>query len=168
MSTFFAAPGTIYHIDVYNAPKKFELKLPVSEGSPFFTQRFASSSFGTGATSPIAIITGFSINENEVTAKSTGLENSRMIYGFGKGFGDISVTFDLLLGTSGEDNKSSMETDFRALFQEARLGNAEGEQAQLSTNTGALINFHITGLKLGGYLPEIEVMSGSIIGVLGE
>ena len=61
-----------------------------------------------------------------------------------------------------------METDFRALFQEARVGNAEGEQAQLSTNEGTLINFHITGLTLGGYLPEIEVMSGSINGVLGE
>jgi hypothetical protein len=155
---FFTAKGNLYHIShpwgASLGAKRFELKLPKGTKALF-------------AEDPdwAIIITGYSMKETEITAKTACINDKRVMYSFGKGFGDMTINCEALLGA--QASKCKFENWIEREYEQARLNSAGGTPAQLSA-AGVAIQFHITGLQIGGYIPELEILPFAWIGVLSK
>ena len=155
---FFTAKGNLYHIPSpfgkQLGAKRFELKLPQGEQALFAKDPHWA-----------IIISGYSLKETEITAKTACINDKRVMYSFGKGFGDMTVNCEALLGAKASACK--FENWIEKEYERARLNSAGGTPAQLSA-AGVAISFHITGLQIGGYIPELEILPFAWIGVLSK
>lgn len=156
---YFAAKGNVYRINVHNLPTRYELQLPNDAKSPPQAETSPSSGGNWGC-----IMTGYNLKEEEITAKTACIDDKRVMYSFGKGFGDITVNFEALLGANPKE--CDFEQYITSTYDACRLSAAKGKTAKLSVIGGGTIEFHITGLQIGGYIAEFEVLPFSFVGVL--
>ena len=159
MDRYHSAKGTLYKIkNVWNIPAKYELQMPNEA-------KILNLSLIGGA----VIITGYTIKETEVTAKTSCINDHRVMYSFGKGFGDITIDCEGLLGNGHEDNElNNFQESLGKIYEAARLNVAGGKPAIFSIAGAKAIEFHVVGLSVGGYIPEIEVLPFSFIGILSK
>ena len=64
------------------------------------------------------IFTGYALNEQEIVAKNACLNDQRVMYTFGKSFGDITITGEMLLGVP--ENTSKPESSLISFYDEKR------------------------------------------------
>tara|TARA_Y100001972_G_C7648619_1_gene326046 strand:+ start:1339 stop:1803 length:465 start_codon:yes stop_codon:yes gene_type:complete len=154
MSDYMSTRGTVYVIEGKGA-KKYEL-----DPNPFKTEG------GKGDTLEYGIIfTGFQLNEQEVTAKVACLNDQRVMYTFGKGFGDIAVVGEILCGAA--DGTGGGEKEIVDYYEENRVATKK-EALTLSGPAGFTVEFYLTGLSILQYNTQLEIINFKLIGVLSK
>jgi hypothetical protein len=111
------------------------------------------------------IFTGFTLNEQEVTAKVSCLNDQRVMYTFGKGFGDISVSGEVLCGAP--EDQGGGEQALVEYYETNRVGVLKSP-ITLSGPKGFTAEFFLTGLTISQYNTQLEILNFRFNGVLAK
>lgn len=154
MNTYMSTRGTVYKIKGQGA-KKYEL-----DPNPFKTQKSGQDTLKYGI-----IFTGFSVNEEEVTSKVACLNDQRVMYTFGKGFGDITVVGEILCGAV--DGAGGGEAEIVKYYEDNRVAQLK-KQVTLSGPSGFKAEFFLVGLSILQYNTQLEIINFRLQGVLAK
>lgn len=167
--TFFGTRGTfyrvplseqvsagIYGIDELNRlPDTYQQIL--NDIDPTYT-----GGYSYNATSPILIM-GVDIGQTDITNQAACLSNAKVLYTFGRDFGQISVSGEVLLGGMGDIRREGVDR-LNEFFWRYRVSEykfpitiAVGESSY---------KMYLTGMKIGAVDPEYHVMPFILYGVL--
>ena len=111
------------------------------------------------------LFTGYTITEQEILSKSACLEDKRVMYSFGKGFGDISITGEALLGNS--KSKANFESTLKEFYESNRLSQ-NPVPLKLSVIGTNVFEFYLVGVNVAGYNSNYEILPFSLVGVLAK
>ena len=119
-----------------------------------------------------SIITGYTITEKEVTSKMACIDDERVLYSFGKGFGEITIQFEIFLG-SPEANKSfDLINRIIEVYEQKRFTSGTGRNiqvpAKLSIEGAGTISYYQTGIDVGNFNPELQILQMTVKGVLAD
>jgi len=114
------------------------------------------------------LFTGYSLNETEIVAKNACLNDQRVMYTFGKGFGDITVNGEILIGAPSTEGSDS-ESKLLEFYEENRVSNKKKETLKLSVaNESEIIPFYLVGMSIMQYNVALEILGFRLIGVLAK
>tara|TARA_B100002019_G_scaffold291014_1_gene310052 strand:- start:572 stop:1036 length:465 start_codon:yes stop_codon:yes gene_type:complete len=154
MSDYMPARGTVYLVKG-KGNKKYKL-----DPDPFTNEG------GPGDTLSYGIIfTGYQLTEQEITAKIACLNDQRVMYTFGKGFGDITINGEVLCGAT--DGSGGGEKALLDYYEENRV-NIKKEALTLSGPKGFTAEFFLTGLTIVQYNTQLEILNFRFQGVLAK
>ena len=115
----------------------------------------------------MALFTGYTLNEQEIVAKNSCLNDQRVMYTFGKGFGDIVINGEILMGAPISNSKA--EADLLKFYEDNRVSKKKKDHLTLSVaSESKVIPFYLVGVSIVGYNVELEILNFRIIGVLAE
>lgn len=155
MNTYMPTRGTVYQV-TGQGQKKYEL-----DPNPFKTQKGG----GPDTLAYGIIFTGFSVNEEEVTSKVACLNDQRVMYTFGKGFGDITVVGEILCGAT--DGVGGGESEIVKYYEDNRVSKLK-KQITLSGPSGFKAEFFLVGLSILQYNTQLEIINFRLQGVLSK
>ena len=111
------------------------------------------------------IFTGYNLSENEIVAQAACLNDLRVMYTFGKGFGNIQVNGEMLLGAP--EANSSIESALYDYYNTNRVSKLK-EPISISLGAGGSIKFFLIGLNINQYNVDFELLPFSLVGVIQE
>jgi|APSaa5957512493_1039668.scaffolds.fasta_scaffold16974_3 hypothetical protein len=150
--SFLSSRGAIYEVQLGTA-KKYNLK--------------PKGLFSKDAPNSVALFTGYTLNEQEIVAKNSCLNDQRVMYTFGKGFGDIVINGEILMGAPISNSKA--EADLLKFYEDNRVSKKKKDHLTLSVaSESKVIPFYLVGVSIVGYNVELEILNFRIIGVLAE
>jgi hypothetical protein len=147
-NNFLSGRGAVYVVSS-DKSSKYSLKPPLPKGKE----------------NAACIITGYSLNETEITSKIACLNDQRVLYSFGKAFGEIHVSGELLLGEAGKTTDSSMEYDLRDYYDKNRVSKLD-DSIGFSAGKTLTMDFFLTGLSIANYNLEFEILPFTLVGTL--
>jgi hypothetical protein len=118
-----------------------------------------------------AFVTSLSINDFDVTGKVICLNDKRVLYEFGKGFGTLKVDGELLIGPIGS-GKTQTATEAKmgsiiTWFNDNRVSaKADKQPLTLVTTDHGSFTFYASAFSINSINAEIGLVSFSIIGDL--
>jgi len=124
---------------------------------------------GSGGSLPI-YLTSVDVSDFDVTGKVICLNDKRVLYEFGKGFGTIQISGEILMGTPAESKHIHGKLKpIISFFNEKRVSSAGGK-TPLTINAGKLggkFKFYLTTFQFGQIRADIGLinftMSGDMI-----
>ncbi len=120
---------------------------------------------GAGDTLEYAILfTGYTLNEQEITAKASCLNDQRVMYSFGKGFGDIAIIGEILCGNPADQGGG--QKIIQDYYEDNRVHVLE-DTVTLSASD-ATYEFYLTGLSILQYNVNLEILGFRLTGTLAE
>ena len=161
-ASFLTARGAVYIHDVEPKGKTYKL-------SPNLFAAGKHNEKSDTHDSTAVIFTGYTMKENEIVAKAACLNDNRVLYTFGKGFGDITISGEALMGPA------YIHSNFEGVLQtyyelnRASVGGGGAHVSLSSTQGGGMaLPFFLVGMSVNGYDPTLEILSFSLIGVLSK
>jgi hypothetical protein len=124
-----------------------------------------SPDFRQSGINSATIFTGYTINEQEIVAQAACLNDLRVMYTFGKGFGSINVTGEMLLGAP--EARSRNEGQLYDYYEKNRVSQLE-KPVSLSLGAGRSLKFFLVGLNISQYSVDFEILPFQLIGVIQE
>tara|TARA_B100000579_G_scaffold300828_1_gene250761 strand:- start:6344 stop:6841 length:498 start_codon:yes stop_codon:yes gene_type:complete len=119
-----------------------------------------------------SIITGYTITEKEVTSKMACIDDERVMYSFGKGFGEITIQCEVFLGSPEGNQSIDVIAEIVNVYEQNRLTSGTGRNVQvpmkLSIAGAGTITYYQTGVDVGNFNPELQILQMNIKGVLAE
>ena len=153
--SYFPSRGAIYKVDG-DGKHKYKLE-------PELFKKTGSSSISKNGQ---ILFTGYSLVEKEIVAKNACLNDQRVMYTFGKGFGDIIVTGEMLLGIP--EGKSKIENELQEYYEAQRVHTKKEEPLTLTGPSGFTKEFYLVGLSIMQYNVALEILGFRLTGVLAE
>lgn len=152
MANWLSSRGAIYHHSLDSKGGKYQLKPELFKKDPPTTA---------------VLFTGYTLTESEIVAKNACLNDQRVMYTFGKGFGDLSVSGEILMGAP--SSKSTAEADLLSFYEDNRVSSKKKETLTLSVaSKSELIPFYLVGVSILQYNVPLEILSFRLIGVLAK
>lgn len=111
------------------------------------------------------IFTGYNLQEQEIVAQAACLNDLRVMYTFGKGFGNISVNGEMLLGAP--EANSAIESSLYDYYNTNRVSKLKGP-ISISLGAGGSINFFLIGLNINQYNVDYELLPFTLQGIIQE
>jgi hypothetical protein len=111
------------------------------------------------------LFTGYNIAEQEIVAQAACLNDLRVMYTFGKGFGNIQVTGEMLLGAP--EANSSIESSLYDYYNKNRVSKLKAP-ISISLGAGGSIKFFLIGLNINQYNVDYELLPFNLQGVIQE
>ena len=111
------------------------------------------------------ILTGYNVQEQEIVAQAACLNDLRVMYTFGKGFGNIQITGEMLLGAP--EAQSSIEGALFGYYETNRVS-VKKKPLTLSISGGGSIPFYLIGISVNQYNLELELLPFSLTGVVAK
>jgi len=180
MSRYFTSRGVVYKINNGTATHKYSLQ--GSGGGEFFDRGAGGGGPGGGAggaaagaaaglvdseSETVVILTGYQLREQEILGKTACLNDYRVMYSFGKGFGDITISGEALLGAP--EQSDSFEAKLKTFYETNRVSQKVDGAVKFSTGQAAeTFEFFLVGMSVNGYQPEVEILPFSFTGVLSK
>ena len=134
-----------------------------------FIQTISNGSDGfykvSGLDSPLILIQGVDSHDKEIHLPVATLDNKRILYSFGKDFGDINVRGLIILGESG--NPTGALGQVLQWFEEKRLSKSLAP-VEVSLPGGKGYMMYPTGLALSEPDPEFHLQPFAVIGLIAE
>ena len=160
---YFPARGTL-HIISGGGGQKYDTgwtnSQGVDKGMPDSDNNWAS------------IIIGYTITEKEVTSKMACIDDERVMYSFGKGFGEITIQCEVFLGSPEGNQSIDLIAEIVNVYEQKRLTSGTGRNVQipmkLSIEGAGTISYFQTGIDVGNFNPELQILQMTIKGVLAE
>jgi len=118
---------------------------------------------GGGGNMPI-YLTSVDVVDFDVTGKVICLNDKRILYEFGKGFGSISLRGEILIGIKGDDIQGRL-SPLISYFNDKRVS-ANKTPLNISTRRGGKFKFYLTQFQIGDWNPEFGICNFSISGDL--
>lgn len=115
-------------------------------------------------TSSAILLTGLDMMDSDVVAPVITTEDLKILYVFGKSFGNVSVQGQILLGQAGSD--PSKLTGLQDWFNTNRVANSR-KPVSLSVAHKAY-TVYMTGLALGGVDPEYNIQTFGLQGLIAS
>lgn len=167
---YFTSRGVVYKINNGTPTHKYSLQ---GEGNGEFFDRGKGgktlSGFGLADSEAetVVILTGYQLREQEILGKTACLNDYRVMYSFGKGFGDITINGEALLGAP--EQSDSFEAKLKTFYETNRVSQKPDGALKFSTGeAGETFEFFLVGMSVNGYQPEVEILPFSFTGVLSK
>ena len=150
--SYFPSRGAIYKVDG-DGIHKYEVQpeTPFDNGTP---------------EKGITIFTGYTLNEQEIVSKNACLNDQRVMYTFGKGFGNIVITGEMLLGIP--ENQGDKEQELSTYYESWRVHSKKDEPLTLSGPNGFSKEFYLVGMTVTNYNVAMEILGFRLTGILAE
>lgn len=111
------------------------------------------------------LFTGYTFMEQEVVAKVSCLNDQRVMYSFGKGFGDLSILGEVLCGNY--KAAKGAEKVLSEYYEENRVHSLEAP-IKFSGPENFAKEFYLVGMQIMQYNTAYEILSFRLNGVLAE
>ena len=148
---WLSSRGAIYRVRLGKA-RKYRLKPNV---------------FKKNTPNSATLFTGYALNEQEIVAKNACLNDQRIMYTFGKGFGDIAVNGEILMGAP--QSSGQAEADLLDFYEKHRVSKAKKETLKLSiASQSKILPFYLVGVSIMGYNVDMEILTFRLVGVLAK
>ena len=167
---YFTSRGVVYKINNGTPTHKYSLK-GAGDGEFFDRGSGGRSLSGFGLSDSesetVVILTGYQLREQEILGKTACLNDYRVMYSFGKGFGDITINGEALLGAP--EQSDSFEAKLKKFYEANRVSQKTDGAVKFSTGqAGETFEFFLVGMSVNGYQPEVEILPFSFTGVLSK
>lgn len=117
-------------------------------------------------------VTSIQVTDFDVTGKVVCLNDKRVIYEFGRGFGTITVQADVLIGNTAISNKSGNFGEVIDHFNSKRISENPEPVTVVArsgtSNSTAKFRFYLSQFNLGPINAETGVVSVQLVGDLIE
>mgnify|MGYP001461555970 CR=1 FL=1 len=114
-------------------------------------------------------LTSIDVSDYDITGKVVCLNDKRVLYEFGKGFGQIAISGEILIGTPAESTHTHGKLKPIIKFFNSKRVSAPGGKAPLTISAGKLggkFKFYLTTFSFGQIRPEIGLINFQLSGDL--
>jgi hypothetical protein len=119
--------------------------------------------FMTGTTESPVLLSGISLNTNDIISPLVTLDGYKILYSFGKGFGDVRIILTVLLGAyaSGFGNGLKAVIEY---FNTYRISSTD-KPVKVSLGENIAYSAYLTGLAVGEVDPKFNIQHIIIGGI---
>lgn len=117
-------------------------------------------------TNPI-LISGVSVQDDDITLPVITLESTRVLYTFGANFGEVMINGLILLGAAGKEGQGESFSKVVKFFKEKRVSSSKSS-VNVSGPAGISWKVFLTGLMIRESDPQFNIQPFSLMGKIAE
>ena len=111
-------------------------------------------------------ITSVDVVDFDITGKTICLNDKRILYEFGKGFGQITIRGEVLLGHKSAGEKGAKLSKLVSWFNSNRVSKNSKPLTLSSGSFGGTFKYYLTTFNCGNWNPELGICNFTITGDL--
>jgi len=116
-------------------------------------------------------ITSVDVSDHDITGKVVCLNDKRILYEFGKGFGTIEIKGEILAGIADMKNQNGKISKIIDFFNDKRVSQNPKPLTINGGRFGGKYTFYLTHFSAGSWVPELGIcnfsMGGDLVKIVG-